>query len=129
MFNKGAEAGCRVTYLGNDRLDKFGQIRVHKVDDDAHALGLARVQCALNKTRHVLLQHGLDIAAFLLVCREDGLAAQEPALLRTVPVELDGVLVVAVDDIFGLEDDTEGLENGHSAAAVVVSAGRGEYAR
>lgn len=116
-------------YLGDDRLDELGQVRVHVVHDDADALGLAGVQGPRHVARHVLLQHGLDVAPLALVGREDGLAAQQAALLGAVPVELEGVVVVAVDEVLGLQEDAEGLEDGHGAAAVVVSARGGQHAR
>src|SRR5690606_32250883 len=46
-----------------------------------------------------------------------------------VPVELDGVLVVALDHVLGLEEDAEGLEERDGATAIVVGAGGGQNTR
>lgn len=79
-------------------------------------------------SRHVLLQHGLDVPAGLLVAGEDGLAPEQTALLGAVPMELERVGVLALDDLGGLENDAEGLEDGHGAAAVVIGPRRSEDA-
>lgn len=60
-----------MTYSSNNLLDEGRQARVDIVSN--HADGLART--GLDVAGHVLLQHGLDdLAAVLVVC-EHGLAA------------------------------------------------------
>ena len=98
-----------IAVLGNDLLDEISQVRIDVVNDNADALDLAGLERAGNEASHVLLEHGLHVAARLLVGGENGLAAKKTALLGTVPVELDGVFVVALDDVLGLKENTESL--------------------
>lgn len=62
------------THLVDNDLDKVGEVGVNVINNHAHTLGLAGIQGAGDVTRHVLLEHGLDVTVVLLVRREDGLA-------------------------------------------------------
>lgn len=104
----------------DDGLDELGQRGVDEVRNHADGFGLAVRQRLLHVARHVLLDHGLDLRSFLGVGLEYRLAAQQPALLGGVPVELDGVLGRAVDDGGRLQKRRQGLEDRHRPAAVVV---------
>lgn len=73
--------GAGVTALGqdvgdiaissDDFLNEFGEARVDEISNDADALGFAGVEGVLHITSHVLLEHGFDVATFLLVGLED----------------------------------------------------------
>lgn len=102
----------RETCLFNDRLNETGKALVNKVCNNTNALRLARIQGPLDVASHVLLQHGLDNTTILFITAEDVLAAEQASLLGTVPVELDGVLGLALDDILALENSAEYLHNG-----------------
>ena len=88
-----------VAVLLNDLLDKISKVGVDKINDNTDTLDLAGLEGAGYVASHVLLEHGLDVAMSLLIGGEDGLAAKKTTLLSTVPVELDGVLVVALDNV------------------------------
>lgn len=113
-----------IAVLDDDLLDELGQLRVDVVDDDADALRLSGLDGLLNVSGHVLLQHGLDIAALLLILGEDCLAPQQTTLFGRVPVELDGVLQLALLDGVGAQEDAESLENCNGTTPIVVRAGR-----
>ena len=123
------QGGTRVTYLNDDLLDELGQAGVNVVDNDTDALHLSSLQGTGHMPGHILLQHGLDVSARLLVAGEDGLAPEQTTLLGAVPVKLECVGMLALDDGLGLENDTECLENGHGAATIIVCAGRSQNAR
>lgn len=96
-----------MTYSSHNLLDEARQARVDIVSN--HADGLARTR--LDVAGHVLLQHGLDdLAAVLVVC-EHGLAAQEAGLFGRVPVELDGVGRLAGCDAGVGEEDAQGFQD------------------
>jgi len=78
---------------------------------------------------HILLEHGLDVPAGLRIARKDGLATEKTTLLSAVPVELDGVGVVALHNVLGLKKDAECLEDGDGAATIVIGARGSENAR
>ena len=65
----------------------------------------------------------------LFVGSEDSLAAKKATLLSTVPVELDGVFVVTLENVLGLEENTESLQDGDGTAAIVISARGSENGR
>jgi hypothetical protein len=52
---------------GDNLLDELGETRIDVVCDDANRLWLACINCLLNVAGHVLLEHGLDVSALLLV--------------------------------------------------------------
>lgn len=118
-----------MTYLDDDLLDEAGQAGINKVGNDTDALRLSSVKRSLHKSSHVLLEHSLDVTSILLVRREDGLATKKTALLGAVPVELDGVVGLARNDILGLEEGAESFENGHGATAIVIGTWCGENGR
>jgi hypothetical protein len=60
---------------GDDLLDELGEAGINEIGDDADRLGLACIERLLDVAGHVLLEHGFDVAAFLFVGLEDGLAA------------------------------------------------------
>ena len=90
-----------VAVVGDDGLDKLSQAGVNVVSNDTDGLRLASSQSSMYVAGHVLLQHSLDITACLLVVLEDSLRAQKTTLLGAVPVELDGVLGLALHNVFG----------------------------
>lgn len=114
--------------LDDNLLDELGQAGVDIVDNDTDALYLAGFEGPSHMARHVLLQHGLDVPASLLVAGEDGLAPEQTALLGAVPVELKCVGVLALDDLGRLKNDAERLEDGDGTAAIVISTRRSEDA-
>lgn len=114
------------SYLLNDLLDELGQSSVDEVSDDTNTLGSAVFEGLLDKSSHILLQHSLDILALLLVLLEDGLATEQATLLGTVPVELDRVGRLAINDILGVEERTEDLHDGNGTTSIIISTGSGE---
>src|SRR3954465_13049446 len=52
---------------GDDLLDEGSEALVDVVDNDTHRLLLTSIKSSLNVARHVLLEHGLDVARLLLV--------------------------------------------------------------
>lgn len=87
----------------DDLLDEFRELGIHKVGNHPDRLGLAMCQCLFDIAGHVLLNHRLDISSTVMVRLENGLASKEATLLGRVPVEFDGVLHLALDDIVALE--------------------------
>jgi hypothetical protein len=56
-----------VAVHGDDLLDELGKPRVDVVGDNADRLWFACIDGLLNVAGHVLLKHGLDVPALLLV--------------------------------------------------------------
>ena len=112
----------------DDLLDELGEARVDKVGDDADRLGEPGLERLVHVARHVLLDHGADVAGrvALSVRLEERLRAKQAALLGGVPVELECVGMVAVDDRIIFQDRGERFEDGDGAGAVVVGARGGE---
>lgn len=110
----------------DDLLDECGEARVDEIGDNADTLLLASSNSAMSVSRHILLKHGLDIATLLLVRAEDSLATEKTSLLGTVPVELHGVLGLAMCNVLILKKHTKSFENGDGSRAVVVGAGSSE---
>lgn len=77
-------------------------------------------KCKKMDTDHILLEHGLDVSALLLIFREDGPAPQKTSLLGRVPVELNCVLEPAVLDGFMAQQGSESLQDCHSPTAVII---------
>lgn len=103
---KALETGLHIVKVTKENTlgityDKLGQPSIYKVSDNSHALGLPGVDGLLDVASHVLLEHCLDISPLLLVFGEDGLTTEKPALLGTVPMELDSIWGLAFDDILG----------------------------
>lgn len=114
------------SYLLNDLLNKLGQSSVDKVSDDTNTLRSAVFEGLLDESSHILLQHSLDILALLLVLLEDSLTTEQTTLLGAVPVELDRVGRLAINDILGVEERTEDLHDSNSTASIIISTGSGE---
>ncbi|KFY91489.1 hypothetical protein V498_05446 [Pseudogymnoascus sp. VKM F-4517 (FW-2822)] len=87
-----------ITVLCHHRLNKLRQRRVDEISDHAHALRLSGIESLLYVTSHILLQHGPHVTAFLLIRAENGLGAEQAALLGRVPVKLDGIRCVPLHD-------------------------------
>ena len=112
-----------VAVCGDNLLDELSEAGVHEIGDDTNTLWLSSIKCLLDVAGHVLLEHGLDITPSLLVGLEDGLRTKQTALLSTVPVKLDSILLFAADNVLVEKQNTQSLENGDSARTVIISTG------
>lgn len=110
----------------DDLLDECGEAWVNEIGDNTNTFLLASSNSAMSVTSHILLQHGLDITTLLLVRAEDSLATKKTSLLGTVPVELHGVLGLAMRNVLVLEEHAKSFENGDCSRAVIVGAGSSE---
>ena len=115
-------------YLFDHKLDEISQTRVNEISNDSHALLLARIKSSLYVTGHILLQHSLDIPSSPLVVLEDSLTSEKSSLFGRIPVELDGVLALALDDILGCEEYSECLQDSHSSRSIIIGSRRREDA-
>jgi len=113
------------TYLRDDLLDEFCEIRIHKICNHAHTLLLSRIQRLLHIPGHILLQHRPDIPSLLLICRENSLTPQQPALLRTIPMELNRIRRASIHNTRTLQQHPQRLKDRDSPGPIVVSAGSG----
>lgn len=111
-----------ITVAGDDPFDEIRQALVDVVYDDPDRLLLARIQRSLHIARHVLLQHGLDVARLLLVLRVDCLRPEQAALFGRVPVKLDCVACLAVCNGLGPQQGPQSFEDGDCTATVVIGA-------
>lgn len=107
------------TYSSDNLLDKVGETSVHVIRDHAHGL----LHTGLDVAGHVLLQHRLDNTSGVLVALEDGLATEQTGLLGGVPVEFNGVGLVAGRDGGIGEQDAHSLKDSEGTAAIVISTG------
>lgn len=98
-------------------------------DEGSHILDKCLSSQSHNSSRLVVsakpykLHHGANASPRLLLISRDCLAAQQSALLSSVPVELDRS--VARNEA-ALRQDAKSFENAHRAGAVIVSAGSRE---
>lgn len=97
---------------------------VNVIDNHTDRLLLTGIESALHVAGHVLLQHGLDLTQVLLVLGVNRLGAEQTTFLCRVPVELDGVSSLTLDNRFGPQQGPKCLEDSHSSTAVIISAGR-----
>ena len=114
-----------VAVLGHDLLNESRQTGVNVVGDDTDGFGLAGLEGVVNVARHVLLQHGEDVALLLRVGGEDGLGAKQATFFRGIPVKFDAVGCGAVGDLCGGEEHAQRFQDGDCAGAVVVCAWSG----
>ena len=63
------------TICVDDLFDEFCEARVHKIGNHADAFGFSGVEGFGRVARHVLLEHGFDVAGLFGVGGEDGLAS------------------------------------------------------
>ncbi|CAH0051905.1 unnamed protein product [Clonostachys solani] len=96
-------------------LDKLIQLSAGVVGDEAEC-----VVCSVSN--HVLVEHGCDIFAVICILLEDRLTSEEAGLFTGIPVKLNSVRCLSRSDTRVFEENPQGLQNGHTARAVIISA-------